>query len=181
MISLRVMKDTFKISRETEGDGCWMFEFERTGRDSGDPRQLRLSWEDYDMWVRGGASNPRRWPGQSSDTWSRPGNWTDYRGGSTPPIPVASPPTRTAGSPHSSSRSLPGRERWRGRRGPDSTRGRIHQGLEVLVLPAQGDLHREGRTLAGLGDERDRGPQEGGQFPADRQPEPRSRMHPGVA
>ena len=58
MISLRVMKDTFKISRETEGDGCWMFEFERTGRDSGDPRQLRLSWEDYDMWVRGGSVEP---------------------------------------------------------------------------------------------------------------------------
>ena len=61
MISLPVMKDTFKITRETEGDGCWMFEVEwadHSGAGPGGRRQLRLSWEDYDMWVRGGSVEP---------------------------------------------------------------------------------------------------------------------------
>ena len=61
MISLPVMKDTFKITRETEGDGCWMFEVEwpeRPDTEPEGPHRLRLSWEDYDMWVRGGSVEP---------------------------------------------------------------------------------------------------------------------------
>ena len=55
------MKHTFKIIQEEEQAGCWIFQI--AAEPQGDApaarlRQLRLSWEDYDLWVRDGTVEP---------------------------------------------------------------------------------------------------------------------------
>ena len=54
------MKHTFKITREEEQNGCWMFDVLIETREATMARlqQLRLSWEDYDLWVRDGTVEP---------------------------------------------------------------------------------------------------------------------------
>ena len=55
------MTHTFKITREEEQNGCWMFEVALESEDEPTPirlHQLRLSWEDYDLWVRDGTVEP---------------------------------------------------------------------------------------------------------------------------
>ena len=54
------MKHTFKITREEEQNGCWMFDVEVETEEATKIRlhQLRLSWEDYDLWVRDGTVEP---------------------------------------------------------------------------------------------------------------------------
>ena len=54
------MKHTFKITREEEQNGCWMFDVEIEAEQATQIRlhQLRLSWEDYDLWVRDGTVEP---------------------------------------------------------------------------------------------------------------------------
>jgi len=54
------MKHTFKITREEEQNGCWMFDVEVETQDATPVgvHQLRLSWEDYDLWVRDGTVEP---------------------------------------------------------------------------------------------------------------------------
>ena len=55
------MKHTFKIIREEEQEGCWVFEIEQEATSeelSRRKHRLRLSWEDYDLWVRDGTVEP---------------------------------------------------------------------------------------------------------------------------
>ena len=56
------MKHTFKITREEEATGCWMFEIAVESHSGSETpvrlRQLRLAWEDYDLWVRDGSVEP---------------------------------------------------------------------------------------------------------------------------
>ena len=55
------MAHTFKIIQEQEEDGCWMFEVGVEPQGEASPvrlRLLRLSWEDYDLWVRDGTVEP---------------------------------------------------------------------------------------------------------------------------
>lgn len=54
------MKHTFKINREVEQNGCWMFDVTVESQEPTQVRlhQLRLSWEDYDLWVRDGTVEP---------------------------------------------------------------------------------------------------------------------------
>ena len=55
------MEHTFKIIQEEEQNGCWLFPVrleDEGGRKPASEHTLRLSWEDYDLWVRDGTIEP---------------------------------------------------------------------------------------------------------------------------
>lgn len=55
------MEHTFKIIQEEEQTGCWLFTVRLESEDGREPpseHTLRLSWEDYDLWVRDGTIEP---------------------------------------------------------------------------------------------------------------------------
>ncbi|MAJ45868.1 MAG: hypothetical protein CBC35_00940 [Planctomycetes bacterium TMED75] len=55
------MEHTFKIIQEEEQNGCWLFTVHLqgpAGSESTSEHTLRLSWEDYDLWVRDGTIEP---------------------------------------------------------------------------------------------------------------------------
>lgn len=51
----------FTIVSECESNGCWLYEVQLHGESgSTTDHRLRLSWEDYDLWVRDGSLEPAR-------------------------------------------------------------------------------------------------------------------------
>ena len=51
------MTNGFEITSEREESGCWIFDFRLSGN-ADEKHEFRLSWEDYDLWVRDGTIEP---------------------------------------------------------------------------------------------------------------------------
>ena len=51
----------YQVISETEGPDCWTYEVDLTAPDGSVKRhQVRVSWADYDLWVRDGSIEPAR-------------------------------------------------------------------------------------------------------------------------
>jgi hypothetical protein len=51
----------YTVISESEEVGCWIYEVDLASGDGiPDRLQLRLAWEDYDLWVRDGSIEPAR-------------------------------------------------------------------------------------------------------------------------